>query len=96
MSSYDDTNNIVEWKSLVIIARKHRSSRIRRRVFKRNRGSAMGMDEPCPICFGEQGDGNTHRTSCGHIFHKTCVEKWKACGRTSCPMCRKQFLEVEE
>jgi hypothetical protein len=41
------------------------------------------IDTQCAICF-EQGD---FQLTCGHIFHKRCIKKWKQ-RQHSCPLCR--------
>jgi hypothetical protein len=28
---------------------------------------------------------------CGHLFHRHCIEDWKARGKQTCPVCRKIF-----
>jgi SWI/SNF-related matrix-associated actin-dependent regulator of chromatin subfamily A3 len=48
----------------------------------------------CPICLDglENGEG-TVMTSCGHAFHKDCIEE-SLKSRGQCPNCRQQVLEV--
>ena len=59
----------------------------------------------CNICL-EDNDGLIQRkakrrliTSCGHIFHKSCLEQWakacnkgSLCGLISCPSCRGEVI----
>ncbi|KAM3329059.1 hypothetical protein ACQJBY_026242 [Aegilops geniculata] len=50
--------------------------------------------EGCPICLGQEEATETAwvETSCGHIFHGRCVERWPET-KGSCPMCRHQLLK---
>lgn len=41
--------------------------------------------ENCPVC---QGECSNLRTTCGHYFHKECIEKWCKISKT-CPLCRR-------
>lgn len=38
----------------------------------------------CPICL-ETDNGPWHTTSCGHVFHPACINRWR---RETCPLCR--------
>jgi len=50
-------------------------------------------EETCPICLVEYSDGDEIRTlSCGHDFHRGCVDEWLRC-HTSCPGCRRCFSD---
>lgn len=45
----------------------------------------------CPICYDDQKpiDGPTLAlTSCGHTFHKNCLEEWIMAQHADCPYCR--------
>ncbi|TMW46301.1 hypothetical protein DOY81_008617 [Sarcophaga bullata] len=42
----------------------------------------------CSVCKAQfKNDDAVHSTSCGHIFHFTCMNQWQ-CRSTSCPLCR--------
>ena len=41
----------------------------------------------CSICL-ENIKGNGKKTSCGHHFHKNCINSWKNMGNNTCPNCR--------
>ena len=42
----------------------------------------------CPICLEKfDKEKGCTKTPCGHVFHKTCLDGWKAKNPT-CPMCR--------
>jgi hypothetical protein len=41
----------------------------------------------CPICY-EAVSAKTHiKTSCNHVFHRTCLQRWSR-DHNSCPLCR--------
>lgn len=45
----------------------------------------------CPICYDDQkpiGGPTLALTSCGHTFHKTCLEEWVTAQHNDCPFCR--------
>lgn len=48
----------------------------------------------CSICLNEV-RSSRHNSNppirCGHIFHAACLDKWKAKGKHTCPMCRQVF-----
>lgn len=48
-------------------------------------------DTPCPICMEDITDKNKTTTSCGHVFHSSCIFK-NMMLRTSCPMCREDLI----
>jgi hypothetical protein len=41
------------------------------------------------FCCGEY----SRTLTCGHLFHKKCIDKWFKKDKNDCPMCRKQILE---
>lgn len=45
----------------------------------------------CSICLVDLTDSRSDAgmvTNCGHRYHVSCIEAWKAMGHRSCPMCR--------
>ena len=43
----------------------------------------------CPICYDPiLNILDKSWTRCGHIFHKTCLDKWKEVGDYTCPVCQ--------
>jgi len=42
----------------------------------------------CSICFNENKKYRNLTCSCGHTFHKKCINKWLKAENT-CPLCRK-------
>lgn len=54
----------------------------------------------CSICLDDVLENeNSTRTSCGHVFHKNCLESWINQSRAqnsdiySCPLCRSNITE---
>ena len=47
------------------------------------------MSKECSICF-ENLIEDIQKTSCGHFFHKRCLDSWFEMNRI-CPMCRKKL-----
>ena len=41
----------------------------------------------CPICYEALEASPSGATSCGHVFHNTCLNEWLLT-RHTCPMCR--------
>lgn len=45
----------------------------------------------CPICLESFGVQECNILSCGHVFHKNCIEGFERCSRTRhCPICRRK------
>lgn len=53
------------------------------------------VDSNCSICMELMTTRNYRELSCGHLFHKKCLEKWKQEGNRTCPMCRQEFDQPE-
>ncbi|KAK7057171.1 hypothetical protein R3P38DRAFT_2839696 [Favolaschia claudopus] len=54
--------------------------------------------ETCPICIVEFGEGDDLRVlPCdgAHRFHQTCVDPWLLELSTACPLCRHDFVALE-
>jgi len=51
----------------------------------------------CPICYDVISEENKYITSCKHIFHEKCIERWFQ-HSYKCPMCRnsKFNISIEE
>lgn len=45
----------------------------------------------CPICLEDTNTGTMSPLPCGHEFHDTCINSWKAKGKYTCPTCRFEF-----
>ncbi|KAI3789388.1 hypothetical protein L2E82_02181 [Cichorium intybus] len=56
--------------------------------------------QECSVCLIEfKPDAEINHLSCGHVFHKSCVEKWLNYWNITCPLCRNHMmapLESEE
>ncbi|KAL6506793.1 hypothetical protein OROHE_022230 [Orobanche hederae] len=54
-------------------------------------------NQECSICLSEF-DPTTeiNRLSCGHVFHKSCLERWLNYWNTTCPLCRNYMMPQEE
>ncbi|CAE7456066.1 HELZ2 [Symbiodinium natans] len=53
---------------------------------------AAGSSEDCPICFNS---GCNAITACGHQFHRDCLQKARAAGNSTCPLCRRPLRQSE-
>ncbi|GFQ05959.1 probable E3 ubiquitin-protein ligase xerico [Phtheirospermum japonicum] len=53
-------------------------------------------DQECSICLSEfEPKAEINRLSCGHVFHKSCLEKWLNYWNTTCPLCRNYMMPQE-
>ncbi|KAL2457581.1 putative E3 ubiquitin-protein ligase XERICO [Abeliophyllum distichum] len=55
--------------------------------------------EECSVCLSEfKQNAEVNRLSCGHVFHKSCLEKWLKYWNVTCPLCRNHMMphEVED
>lgn len=45
--------------------------------------------QECSVCLTEfKPDAEINHLSCGHVFHKLCLEKWLKYWNVTCPLCR--------
>ncbi len=51
----------------------------------------METEEDCCICRESLSGTDRYLTSCRHVFHLACMQKWT---KATCPLCRKPFLPV--
>ena len=52
--------------------------------------SQLNNDIKCPICFNNIiNNEEIRKTSCDHIYHKECIDKWLIEFNNSCPICKK-------
>lgn len=56
--------------------------------------------QECSVCLNEfKPDAEINHLSCGHVFHKSCLEKWLNYWNITCPLCRNHMMapvETEE
>ncbi|KAM7265762.1 hypothetical protein ACFE04_003445 [Oxalis oulophora] len=51
----------------------------------------------CSVCLTQfEPESEINRLSCGHLFHKVCLEKWLNYWNITCPLCRTPFIPEEE
>ncbi|MFS7921760.1 putative transcription factor C2H2 family [Helianthus anomalus] len=53
--------------------------------------------QECSVCLVEfKLDAEINQLSCGHVFHKSCVEKWLKLWNVTCPLCRNHMMMLKE
>ncbi|KAD2394415.1 hypothetical protein R6Q59_012871 [Mikania micrantha] len=53
--------------------------------------------QECSVCLIEfNPDAEINRLSCGHVFHKSCLEKWLNYWNLTCPLCRNHMIAPKE
>lgn len=59
-------------------------------MFNGEHRHAISEDNECPICINEYKIGESLRTleSCGHCFHRSCIDLWLL-RRADCPLCKR-------
>ena len=50
----------------------------------------------CSCCLENIYQNDSSITKCAHKFHTSCLVKWVATGKNTCPLCRKLFKLPEE
>jgi hypothetical protein len=49
-------------------------------------------DDLCSICLCPiRRTRGTRQLSCGHLYHKKCINEWKDSSKNTCPICRQSF-----
>lgn len=60
-----------------------------------SKDSSCGWHTPlnttCSVCMDSMTIRNHRELSCGHKFHKKCIQTWKNRGNRTCPLCRADF-----
>lgn len=54
------------------------------------------LTETCPVCCDAHVRSECATTSCGHVFGRTCLDRWchiqlKSCVTPTCPLCKTQI-----
>ncbi|XP_059278778.1 probable E3 ubiquitin-protein ligase XERICO [Lycium ferocissimum] len=54
-------------------------------------------EQECSVCLTKfEPDAGVNRLSCGHVFHKVCLEKWLRYWHVTCPLCRNYLMPQQE
>lgn len=55
------------------------------------------LEHDCSVCLTEfESEAVINHLSCGHVFHKSCLEKWLKYRNVTCPNCRKHMIPAED
>ncbi|KAG0459431.1 hypothetical protein HPP92_022559 [Vanilla planifolia] len=70
-------------------------SRVKPVLFGRRLGEEGHLD--CRVCLSRFEPGSVvNRLPCGHLFHKSCVERLLDYRNTTCPLCRRHLLPADD
>ncbi|KAG8640440.1 probable E3 ubiquitin-protein ligase XERICO [Manihot esculenta] len=59
--------------------------------------SCKQPENVCSVCLTEfEPESEINCLSCGHLFHKVCLEKWLDYWNVTCPLCRSPVMPEEE
>ncbi|XWS75919.1 hypothetical protein CRYUN_Cryun01aG0132900 [Craigia yunnanensis] len=59
--------------------------------------SCKRPEHNCSVCLTQfEPESEINCLSCGHLFHKVCLEKWMNYWNVTCPLCRTPLLPEEE
>ncbi|XP_059282618.1 probable E3 ubiquitin-protein ligase XERICO [Lycium barbarum] len=54
-------------------------------------------EKECSVCLTDfEPDAEINHLSCGHVFHKLCLEKWLKYWNVTCPLCRNYMMMSQE
>ncbi|XVF81406.1 hypothetical protein PTKIN_Ptkin15bG0152600 [Pterospermum kingtungense] len=54
-------------------------------------------EHDCSVCLTQfEPESEINCLSCGHLFHKVCLEKWLNYWNVTCPLCRNPLLPEED
>ncbi|KAK7385490.1 hypothetical protein VNO78_31212 [Psophocarpus tetragonolobus] len=54
-------------------------------------------EHDCSVCLTQfEPDSEINRLSCGHLFHKVCLEKWLDYWNITCPLCRTPLMPEDD
>ncbi|XP_052178270.1 probable E3 ubiquitin-protein ligase XERICO [Diospyros lotus] len=54
-------------------------------------------EQECSVCLTEfEPNEEINHLLCGHVFHRTCLEKWLKYWNVTCPLCRTPLMPQEE
>ncbi|KAK8711799.1 hypothetical protein V6N13_147062 [Hibiscus sabdariffa] len=53
--------------------------------------------QKCPVCLTRfKPESEVNHLTCGHLFHKVCLEEWLNYQKVTCPSCRTPLLQEQE
>ena len=59
--------------------------------------SCREVEHDCSVCLSQfEPESEINHLSCGHLFHKVCLEKWLDYWNITCPLCRTPLMHEEE
>ncbi|KAJ4842550.1 hypothetical protein Tsubulata_039555 [Turnera subulata] len=59
--------------------------------------SCKRPEHDCSVCLTRfEPESEINRLSCGHCFHKVCLEKWLDYWNITCPLCRSPLMGEED
>ncbi|KAF3964960.1 hypothetical protein CMV_010813 [Castanea mollissima] len=59
--------------------------------------SCKQPEHECSVCLNQfEPESEINQLSCGHLFHKVCLDKWLDYWNITCPLCRTPLLPEEE
>ncbi|BAT74754.1 probable E3 ubiquitin-protein ligase XERICO [Vigna umbellata] len=54
-------------------------------------------EHDCSVCLTQfEPESEINRLSCGHLFHKACLEKWLDYWNITCPLCRTPLMPEDD
>ena len=54
-------------------------------------------EHDCCVCLTRfEPESEINRLSCGHLFHKVCLEKWLDYWNITCPLCRNPLMPEDD
>lgn len=57
----------------------------------------QSQQHDCSVCLTQfEPDSEINCLSCGHFFHKACLEKWLDYWNVTCPLCRSHVMPGED
>ncbi|KAF3445298.1 hypothetical protein FNV43_RR14993 [Rhamnella rubrinervis] len=59
--------------------------------------SSEQPENDCSVCLTQfEPESEINHLSCGHLFHKVCLEKWLDYWNVTCPLCRTPLMPEED
>lgn len=51
-------------------------------------------EQTCCVCIDKMAE-DCYKLPCDHVYHRDCIGRWIATGKTSCPMCRTEIINCQ-